>query len=133
MHKEIELLDFEGEKRKVSMLANAMTAVRYRQVFKQDLMREFGTMMKADGMTDAEATEFLGEKIEIFQRLAYVMNSSAMKKDMSKLSIEDYYEWLEPFDAMTFYENGQEIAGVYMGQRKASSKSKKKNAPQRES
>lgn len=125
MYKELELRDFEGNKKSVFLLANAMTAIRYKQLFKIDLMQEFGSMMKASKMNDADATEYLGDRVEMLQRLAFIMHSAAMREDMNKLTLEGYYEWLEPFDAMTFYEHGEDIIGVYMSQKKASSKAKK--------
>lgn len=79
--------------KEVPMNANAATPIRYRQVFKKNLLPYF--MGKA---TDEDAAEMVGE-------LAYIMAASAANEDMDRLSFEGYVKWLEGFAPLDFVDN----------------------------
>lgn len=112
MYKEITLKTPNGEERTVPMLANAATPIRYKMMFGKDLMN---------------ATIFSGGDLdlEIISRLAYILSKQAAKVDMSRLSDDDYIDWLEDFDSMAFVDSAQDIFSVYIGSRNNTSKAKK--------
>ena len=88
----------------IAMRANAATPIRYRQVFKKNLLPFF--MGKA---SDEEAAEMVGE-------LAYIMARSASNASMAKLSYEDYLDWLDDFEPLDFVDNGTVTAIVELYQ-----------------
>lgn len=98
----------------VDMVANALTPVLYKRVFRKDFLLE--SQKKDIDMT-------------IFQELAFVMASQAQiisaKQLMTELSVESYYEWLEGFEAMEIMEAVNDIFALYHSQTKVSSRSKK--------
>ena len=78
--------------RDIPMLATAATPIRYRQVFKKNLLPYF--MGKA---SDEDAAEMVGE-------LAYIMAASASGEGSMKISEEGYLSWLEGFDPLAFVD-----------------------------
>lgn len=89
----------------VPMCANAATPIRYRQVFKKNLLPYF--MGQA---SDEDAAEMIGE-------LAYIMTRAAEKADMSRLNFDDYVVWLEGFGPLDFSrsETAAAIIDLYQG------------------
>ena len=102
--------------RELELCANAATAVRYRQVFRKNILSYFL------GNEPAE------ESAAMVQELAYIMAKSAEKADMNKLSFEDYCEWLEGFEGFDFLpeETVQDIMAIYQGNETPTEESKKK-------
>lgn len=103
----------------VPMVANAATVIRYRQIFKRDLLLLFG---KGDKESD-----FTGE-------LAFVMAMQAAKADMSKLNAESYIEWAEGFDALDLFsqETSDAIVDLFTSQQETIVEEKKKADAQKE-
>lgn len=87
----------------MELLANAATPFRFRQVFQKDLMAVFANEERAQR-----------EGLEVVTELAYIMNKQAQKADLSKLSFDDFIEWLEGFGPMAFVEASEDIIGVYV-------------------
>ena len=112
MYGEIKLCDPKGEQRTVPMLANAATLIRFKQLFKVDLLT---SVLNDNGDFDAD----------IISKMGYVMAMQAGKADMNALNMEKYIAWLEEYDSMTFIENANEIFAIYSGSRNNSSKAKK--------
>lgn len=98
----------------VAMLSNATTPYRFKQLYGADLMKAVTELQKND----------ISEVEDITCKLAFLMNAAAEKKDMNKLSIEAFYEWLERFEPMEIIKASKDIIGLYLGQTKTSSNSK---------
>ena len=109
-----------GEKT-IPMRATAATALRYREVFKEDLLVRLD---KARRDTNSY------ENIELYERLAYIMEASAEKKDMSKLSAADFDAWLDGFEFIDMINAGIDIMSLYYGNKETTSTAKKKDAGQ---
>lgn len=90
----------------IEMLSNAATPYRYMQCFHEDLI-----LKMAKGLDETEA-------VGIFQKLGYVMAAQAEKKDLTKLSEEDFYVWLEQFDYLDLMEAEADIAELYTASKK---------------
>jgi len=105
-----------GEK-KIPMRATAATALRYREVFKEDLLARLDIARK-----DMHSYG----NIELYERLAYIMAASAEKKDMSKLSSADFDEWLDGFEFVDMIEAGIDIMNLYYGNKETTANAKKK-------
>lgn len=86
----------------MELSANAATPFRFKQVFHKDLMTVFANEEKAQQ-----------EGLEVVTELAYIMNKQAQKADMTKLSFDDFIEWLEGFGPMAFVESSEDIVAVY--------------------
>lgn len=93
----------------ISMASNAFTPILYRQIFKKDFLREITSLRKLKGkktteMTDSEVNETT-DKLSLFTELAFVMAKQAELKQADKLvalTMMNYYEWLEGFEASDF-------------------------------
>lgn len=105
-----------GEK-KIPMRATAATALRYREVFKEDLLARLDNARK-------DLSSY--GNIELYERLAYIMAASAAKKDMSKLSAADFDEWLDGFEFVDMIEAGIDIMNLYYGNKETTANAKKK-------
>lgn len=103
----------------VAMAANAATPIRFATVFHEDPMRGLDELQKG-GEADA------GRATSLIMKLGYVMAMTAEKKDLTKLSEDDFVEWLEGFELQDFMEATNDIVAVYLGNKKMLSSSKKK-------
>lgn len=102
------------------MHANAATPIRFKMIFGKDIIVEINRMNK--GLTDE------GELIELVGQIAFVMNMQAdkTKEQLSRISKNDYIDWLEEFDgAMCFADASDEIMSIYLGNEHGDSSSKK--------
>lgn len=88
--------------REVELSANAATPFRFKQVFNKDLLAVFADEEKAQK-----------EGLEVVSELAYIMSKQAEKADMTKLSFDDFLEWLEGFGPMAFVNSSEDIMSVY--------------------
>ena len=68
-------------------------------------------------------------KLDTLSKMAYVMSRQAAGADMKKLSFEDYLDWLEQFETMTFLTHSMDIISIYMENRQGGSSLKKSPAP----
>ncbi len=118
MYKEIKLYTQDGEKT-FGFLATGSTAIRYRQVFHQDLMVLLNKLQKIDETDDVDTG--------IVDKLAFIMNAQAEKKDMNTLSSDDFINWVDQFDGAELFKNMDKIVGLYLGN-KFSGASPKKGA-----
>ena len=112
MYGEVVLTDQKGEPKTVPMLANAATLIRFKQLFHCDLMN--GIISK-EGNFD----------IDMVSKLAFVMTKQAAKADMKTLSMDQFIEWIEDFESMTFLENCNQIFAIYFNSKENSSEAKK--------
>lgn len=94
----------------VNMRASALTAVIYRSLFGKDLTIELNKKRKARENSDETG-------LDIFKQLAFVMQWQALPRDnkvtedMKRLSIDDYYEWLDTVEEADFFE-GDTLASI---------------------
>lgn len=112
MYDTIELMG-----KKVELVGNAATAVRYKQVFHEDLLVFF-----VEGVKDATDTDY----IEVAQKLGYIMMLQAQKKDFSKVNFETYISWLEGLDQFELSQLSWDIIKAYRNNQCGLSESKKK-------
>ena len=109
-------MDTQEGVKKFGFLATGTTAYRYRQVFHKDLMVTLNNMENVDADT---ADTSVGDK------LAYIMNAQAERKDMNKLSFDGFLEWADQFDGATLFLHMQEFITMYLGSRETTSDPKK--------
>lgn len=121
MFKEFTLQTQDGEK-VFGFLATGTTAIRYRQVFGEDLLVMLNRMEREVQKDSADVDMGLGD------RLAYIMNAQAEKKDMSTLSRDDFMAWADQFDGAELFLHMQDFISLYIGNRKTMSTPKKAGA-----
>lgn len=102
-------------KESIPMKATAATPIRYRHVFKQDVLNEFTSV----GDNSALA-------IDTISQLAFIMAQSAAGADMSKLNEDVYVTWLEQFEPFDITNAADEIVDLYVGSTEGTSEVKKK-------
>lgn len=109
-----------GEK-VIPMQANAATSLRYREIFKEDLL------VRLD-----EAKNDLSSygNIELYERLGYIMAASAAGEDMKTLSQDGFVKWLEGFEFIDIINAAMDIMNTYYGNKETKSTAKKKDAGQ---
>ena len=112
MYGEVKLKTPKGDTLTVPMLANAATLIRYKQLFKTDLL---SGIVSPEGNFDTD----------VISKLAFVLAKQAAKVDMTALNYDQYVEWLEDFDSAAFIEGANEIFSVYIDSKNNSSKAKK--------
>ena len=111
MQKTIMIGDVE-----VAMRASAATAIRYRNIFHGDIMKEL--MEMNPGKIDASV-------IETIQKLGFVMAKSAEGEKMTELTEDDYMEWLDQFDSIEMMTASKDIVSIYLGGKVSESELKK--------
>jgi hypothetical protein len=98
---------------KMNLLANGATPYIYKNVFKEDLLLGMNTNQLNTESKDEELASKAGlNLVDIGIKLAYIMNAQAEKKRLSALSYDDFYKWLEQFEATTLYDD-ELMAEVY--------------------
>lgn len=99
----------------VPMLANGATPIRYRMVFKKDLITEFQHI---------EGNYSIA--VDTVSELAFILAKAAEKADMNKLNMETYIAWLEQFDPFDLTDASEAIIDLYIGNEETKSEVKKK-------
>lgn len=115
MYQELTLQTQDGEKR-FPFLATGTTAIRYRQVFHQDLLV---TLNKMENVKSEDTDTSVGDK------LAYIMNAQAEKKDMKMLNTDTFLVWADQFDGAELFLHMQDFISIYLGNKKTTSVPKK--------
>lgn len=113
MYKELQI---GGHDAPLCLLANAATAYRYRQVFREDLIALYAGL--------AESKTARGDTIDAAHKLAFIMNAAAEKKDMARLNEESFYVWLEQYDELEIATAADDIWAVFLSQQEGSSRPK---------
>ena len=105
--------------KEVEMAASAATPFCYSALFKKDLIKEQAPLLS--GKQDP------AEAIGMINELAFVMAMNATRKldEMRKLTEDDFIEWLSRFEVFDMMAAANDILGVYLGNTKMLSKSKK--------
>ena len=94
MYQEISLRLNDGSEQKFPFLATGTTAYRYKQVFHQDLMI---LLNKMENSEDDQTDMTVGDK------LAFIMNAQAEKRDMNTLNVDAFLEWADQFDGAELF------------------------------
>lgn len=92
--------------KEVGMVANAASPYIYKQVFHEDFLSKL------------QAKE---PDTDLFQKMAYIMAKQAeIEKlpELMKLTEEGFYEWLLQFESMDVLYAIEEIANLYLAQKK---------------
>ena len=92
----------------VSLLANAATPIRFKNIFGKDLLTLVHEGTSREGVDMKVASEVAPE-------LAFIMAKSAEKADMTKLNEAKMLEWLERFEPMDIINATEAIFSVYFG------------------
>lgn len=101
----------------VPMLCMASTDVYYRQIFHEDAIK----MQASGNMTE-------GDLINCLMRMGFVMAKFAEckdRKEMSKLTEDQYLDWLDTFDRTDYFNALPDIRKTYEGQAVSTSEAKK--------
>lgn len=103
------------------MTANATTPIRYKQVFHDDFYQVFSAELAGD------------DYVELAGKLAYIMKKAADGADMNKLTIDEYWTWLESLPPLAIANAAADIINLYSGSEETTAKAKKnrgrQNAP----
>lgn len=92
----------------VEMVANGATSYRYQQIFHEDMIKKLTST--EDGL---DMTSFM-------VKLGFVMAMQAEKKrDMNKVNMDTFYEWLGEFEALEPENAAQAISDLYEGNQKS--------------
>lgn len=131
MYKKITMLNPKNEEVEVEFLANAATPLRYKSVFKKDLLTQFANAKidEPNGATSLNI-DFLPELAFIMAMQARALDDKEVKLD--KLNENLLMDWLEGFDSFSFENKAEEILDVYYGNSETTSESKKNNEEQTE-
>lgn len=97
----------------VMMCGNAATPIRFKQVFRQDLLMNFKSMSTDDFDTD------------MLKQLAYIMKLQAEGTDFRAVTFDTFCEWMAGFEEMDFLEKVGEIINLWMQTTKTSVKNRK--------
>ena len=82
----------------VEMKATMATNVLFRRIFHFDVLN---TLAKIRNFKEFDEETQIEEGLntrELISKLGFIMAMQAKNADYSKLSIEDYYKWLDEFD-----------------------------------
>lgn len=105
-----------GEK-EVEMRSTAATAIRYRNVFHADILKE---------LSEINPEKIDAEVIEKIQQLGFIMAKTADGANMTQLTDDDYMTWLDQFDSLEMMQAAKDIVNVYIGGKTSESELKKR-------
>lgn len=158
MYKEITLKTSDGGLETFPFRASGTTSIRFKMVFKKELMGcitdlvnaagvdALGSLMQATQAATAEGKKEVGVEeldkqslsailkiagsgeMDSISKMAYIMNKAACGADMTTLSPEDYFNWMDQFESMEFLTHAMDFIGLYMGNRETTAVPKKDTA-----
>lgn len=123
MYKEISLKMANGTNRTIGFLAVGSTPYRYKQLFRQDLLKDITKMINKDRTVSDDAD------FSVIDKLAFTMNCQAEKKDMNLQNYETFLAWVDGFETSELMDHASEIIGVYLGNKESTSDPKKEVEP----
>lgn len=82
--------------REVAVESNAATAIRYKQIFKRELLKDLAKLENVEDVDKLDAIEYTS-------KLAYVMNMQN-RKEIKEASEEGYIAWMEEFEEADFQD-----------------------------
>lgn len=122
MFKTLKLKLIDGTNREFGFLAVGSTPYRYKQIFGHDLMSELTKLINNDMNTvnlDADFT--------VSDKLAFIMNCQAEKRDMNMQNFDTFLEWVDQFDSSSLLNHMSDFISIYIGNKASTSKPKKEN------
>ena len=111
----------DGSVKEFEFVSNGMTQYRYRQLTGRDIVKDTQKLINANQELSEDAD------LTISDKLAYIMNMSAVKADMNKLNIDTFYEWIEQFDSSNSIEIMGDVIALYFGTKLSTSEPKKED------
>ena len=111
----------DGTEKDFEFVSNGMTQYRYRQLTGRDLMKDVTKLINDRNQLSDDAD------LSVCDKLAFIMNMSATKADMNKLSEEKFFEWVEQFDSGNSIDIMGDIITIYFGTKKSTSEPKKED------
>lgn len=124
MFKTIRMTMADGTQKDFDFLAVGSTQYRYKQLFKQELMRDITKMVNAESNSIGNDADFT-----VSDKLAFVMNCQAEKKDLNNQNFDTFLEWIEQFDSSELIKHMGEFIGIYLGNKESTSEPKKEVEP----
>lgn len=111
----------DGSVKEFEFVSNGMTQYRYRQLTGRDIVKDTQKLINANQELSEDAD------LTVSDKLAYIMNMSAVKADMNKLNIDTFYEWIEQFDSSNSIEIMGDVIALYFGTKLSTSEPKKED------
>lgn len=99
----------------VPMTATALSPIQYRQVFGEDLIK----------MAQTHADDFGVEGYEMYAKLGFIFAKRAEGADLTKVTAQDFEEWVDQFGFVELCEAEADIALLYTSSSKGTSVPKK--------
>ena len=121
MFKTLTMTMADGTEKDFDFVSNGMTQYRYRQLTGRDLMKDVTKLINDRQQLSDDADSSVSDK------LAYLMNMSAIKADMNKINDVTFYEWIEQFDSSNSINIMGDIISIYFGTKKSTSEPKKED------
>ena len=121
MFAKLNMIMADETEKEFEFVSNGMTQYRYRQLTGRDLMKDVTKLVNDRQQLSDEADFTVSDK------LAYIMNMSAIKADMNKLNDDTFYEWIEQFDSSNSIRIMGDIISIYFGTKKSTSEPKKED------
>lgn len=112
-----------GTNRTIGFLAVGSTPYRYKQLFRQDLLKDITKMINKDRTVSDDAD------FSVIDKLAFTMNCQAEKKDMNLQNYETFLAWVDEFETSELMDHASDIIGVYLGNKESTSDPKKEVEP----
>lgn len=130
MYKEVMIERADGKDEPTPLMANAATALRYKQIFHNDLLTLF-----ANAETEKDGAKYYN--IDFLPELTFVMAMQARAKTdkgvkLDQLSLDNMIDWLEDYDSLAIENASREILSVYLKNTDSDSEAKKNNDEQKE-
>lgn len=124
MFKEITMLMADDTQKTFGFLAVGTTQYRYKQIFGKDLMVSISKLLNKD-------LDYVGDDADfsVSDKLAFIMNCQAEKKDMNCQNFETFLEWVEQFDAAALFDHMNDFIAIYLGNKESTSTPKKEIEP----
>ena len=112
-----------GEKQ-VALESNAATGLRYKQVFRADLLKDLGKLDTKEDIDQLDAINYIAQ-------LTYIMNMQSQGK-AKEANEDNYIEWIEQFEEQDFQNEDtmMEILGVWNRNLATTSEQKNGQSPQ---
>lgn len=124
MYKEISLKLSDGRTKEFGFLAVGSTPYRFKQLFKQDLMKEITKLLNKDFNSIGDDADF-----SVTDKLAFVMNCQAEKKDLNNQNFDLFLEWVDQFETSELFDHISDFIGIYLGNKESTSTPKKEVEP----
>lgn len=122
MFKELTLTMADGSEKSFGFLAVGTTQYRYKQIFGGDLLKQITKIVNRD-------LDYIGDDADfsVTDKLAFIMNCQAEKKDMNCQNFDTFLDWVEQFDSSTLFDHLGDFIAIYLGNKESTSDPKKDN------